>query len=108
MPAEDALEPVIRFVAGVLVDPSIARNRGQLHRPRPREGRRIVDGDAIGEDAGRGAGKPLDETQILSCSPVIGLIREVRGLDDERVAFPKKATAFDARKSSMARASRLT
>src|SRR4029453_12188796 len=76
------------FVAGVLVDRTLARSHGERRRPGPHPCRRIVDGELVTDRVRIHALETLDETQVRSRSPVVRFVRKVGRLHDERVALP--------------------
>src|SRR4029450_6421130 len=59
-----------------------------LHSPRFRPRRRILDGDGILDRLGVDAWKALHQAQVLSRRLEAELGREVRDVDDQRVALP--------------------
>src|SRR5438093_8670536 len=91
---ENARQRVIPFVTRRLVDLIgllVQFRQRQLDRPRACEGGRILDGDAVRQQIGPGPGVPLGQMQVFARSLEIGLVREIRHLDDERVALPPAA-----------------
>src|SRR5437667_6028089 len=75
-------------MAGVLVHALVGRYPGILSSPRPIPRCRILDREPIQEVAIASAHESLGYLQVLARSLEPSLVGEVRGLDDERLAFP--------------------
>ena len=78
-------------MAGKFVDRRLDLLQMDHGRPRTRPGRLIVDADLVVDPIGRDTGEALNEPQVLSRPQEVALRREIRGLDDECVAFPLAA-----------------
>ena len=63
---KNAFEAVIRLVTGVFVDLALAPRRRQFHRPWSAERRRVVNGDLVAQNVGRGARETFDQAQVLA------------------------------------------
>ena len=75
-------------MARVLVDQLVGPLQRNQRRPGLGPGRRVGDGDLVVERVGADAGEALDQVQVLARSSELALLREIRRLDDQRVAFP--------------------
>src|SRR5262245_31027897 len=88
---ERVVETEIAFVARVLEE----RPGGSLHRhlagPRPRPGRRVVDGEPVLNHVGRHAGEALDHLHVRARVAERVLAVQVGGFDHQRVALPPPA-----------------
>src|SRR4030095_13640518 len=85
--AEDVPHRVVPLVTGVLEDLFLLLVALQGHTDRPRlgEGRWVVDGHGVVDRVGADSREALDEAQGLPRPSEVGLVGEVRDLDDERV-----------------------
>src|SRR5207247_7694959 len=88
---EDVVEAVISLVAGELVHRVLRVRHRQVERPRFRPRRGIGDGDLVDQRAAIGAREFFDEARVLAAVEGSSLGSEVRGLDDQRLAFPVAA-----------------
>ena len=91
--AEDVPHRVVSLVTGVLENLcllAVALQR-DTNRPRLRERGRVVNGDRVVDRVGANPREAFDQPQRLARSPEVGLVREVRHLDNQRVAFPVTA-----------------
>src|SRR5262245_48337243 len=87
-PAKDVAQRVVAFVARVLVDEAVGRRPRVLRAPRPGPRRRIVDRELVAQRVRASAREALDDVQVFARAAEAGLVAEVRGVDDQRVAFP--------------------
>jgi hypothetical protein len=79
---------VVAFVAGVLVEVVLRRHPRVLARPRAIPRRRIFDSEAVDERIRVRAPDALDDVELIARSVELRLGCEVRGIDDQCVAFP--------------------
>jgi len=86
--AQHVAERVVAFVTRVLVDVLVGGVPRILSAPRFLPRLRIVDGETIEQGVGVHARKPLDDMQLFARALELCLVREVRGIDDERIALP--------------------
>src|SRR5207253_4219494 len=82
---------LVPFVARVLVDQFVLQLQRNHHGPRRGPRRRVVHRELVFEDLRPDAREALGEPQVLVRPREIALRREVRRVDDERVAFPVSA-----------------
>src|SRR5262249_41211703 len=89
--AKDIGEPVIAFMARVLVNRAgyLPEWNGRRPGSSPRMG--VVNGKTIVDCVRVDAREALDHVKAAGGIPELNLVVEVRGLDDERVAFPVAA-----------------
>src|SRR5207248_1563186 len=85
---EGAHHSVITFMTGVFKQLAVTLRQRDFDSPRPRPCRRIVDCELINERVRIQTLEALGEFHILAASAKWILVREIRGLDDKRVAFP--------------------
>src|SRR5688572_9412856 len=69
--AENVREPVIPFVARVLVHLAVVFNERHGQRPRTREGTRILDSRRVLENAIVDAAEPLDDLHLLAAATIV-------------------------------------
>src|SRR5262249_39590317 len=62
--AQNVAQAVVAFVTRVFVHRPVASGHRERNRPRPRPGRRILDGEPVLERVGVDAGEALDQMQI--------------------------------------------
>src|SRR5688572_1565875 len=87
-------QPVIAFVARVLVQEAVDLVPGHLDRPWPCPRVGIGDGELIVDRLRVDSPEPFDEHHVLGRVAESGaprLVGEIGGLDDERVAVPAAA-----------------
>src|SRR5215471_2110358 len=79
---------VIRFVTGVFVNVCVGGRPGVLAGPRLAPGLRVIDGKAVKKRSIIEARDALDHVHVFRRSPETRLVRKIRGIDNEGVAFP--------------------
>ena len=82
-------------MAGVFENRAHGLFEEQFGRPRFRPRRRIVNGELIADRVVVGAGEAFDQMHLLAGSLEDRLLREVRAIDDQCVAFPPAAITSD-------------
>src|SRR4051812_11852619 len=85
---QNVLHGVIAFMAGVLVNVPARRRPRHLTRPRPFPRRRVLYRETIQQRLVIHTSEPLHHVQVLRRSAEPRLVGEIRGVDNERVAFP--------------------
>ncbi len=85
---QDTRHPVVAFVARVFVERTVVLVQGNLSGPGLRPCCRIADREPVVDRVRGDAGQSLDQAQAVRRPPEVGLAREVRRLDDQRVALP--------------------
>src|SRR2546428_11825681 len=70
---------------------AVALPQGKSHCPECGPGRRVLNGQSVLDRAGVDACKTLDQMEVSAGAPEIGLVGEIRRVDDQRIAFPATA-----------------
>src|SRR2546422_5107297 len=90
-PGEGTEHSVVALMAGVFEYPALGFRHGNLYGPRLCKCRRILDCELVEKRIRIHAPETFDETHVLARSPESRLVREIRGLDNQGLAFPMAA-----------------
>jgi hypothetical protein len=85
---ENAVHAGITFIAGILVERTLGAHHGNLAGPGLGESGWVIHGKAIQKGVGIAENEALREVQVFVRSTKPGQGREIRGVDDQRLALP--------------------
>src|SRR5215211_5353123 len=89
--AQNARQAVVALVTRELVEQTAQSKYRHFRAPRHGPGRRILDSECVADHRVADAREPLDHVEVGAGAAKFALLAEVRGLDDQGVAFPVAA-----------------
>src|SRR6185436_8022242 len=85
---ENVRHPVVPFVAGILVQGTLGRGHRNFRAPGPGPRAGIVNRELVEDPVSAHTREAFDDMQGRTRSLERGSVREIRRVDDERVALP--------------------
>src|SRR5262245_2869040 len=89
--AERIHHGIVPFMARVFEDRARSLLHWDFRSPWPLKRLRIIDGESIQQRVRIDSCESFNQTHVLAGASEVRLVRKVRGLDDEGIAFPMTA-----------------